>query len=343
MLSPLITISITILTIALLHYLFWPEKGFYFRWRRSKQLTERVQIEDVLKHMHNCEMVGDRPSIVSISGALQIAAKDAAELVTKIEAAELAIHEEGRLKLTPNGRQSALQLLRAHRLYERYLADTTGFSEEEWHRRADQFEHHLSSSETDELAARLGHPTHDPHGDPIPSASGDMIVPGGMALTSAKIDHPMRIVHIEDEPEEIYAQIVAEELHPGMVLRIAETSSQSIRFWSESDEHILAPVVAANIHVLPVPDKRTADRVSGVRLDTLEPGQMGEVITISPACRGLERRRLLDLGILPGTMIRSEFVSPSGDPVAYRIRDALIALRKQQAKNIRIRKLENTP
>ncbi|RME45954.1 MAG: ferrous iron transport protein A [Caldilineae bacterium] len=54
------------------------------------------------------------------------------------------------------------------------------------------------------------------------------------------------------------------------------------------------------------------------------------------ACRGAERRRLMDLGILPGTLIRAEMVSPSGDPTAYRIRGALIALRKEQADRIYI-------
>ena len=57
---------------------------------------------------------------------------------------------------------------------------------------------------------------------------------------------------------------------------------------------------------------------------------------LSPQCRGPERRRLMDLGILPGTVIQAELVSPSGDPTAYRIRDALIALRKEQADWVRV-------
>jgi DtxR family Mn-dependent transcriptional regulator len=335
--SPLITIPIILLVLVLLHYLFWPETGFFFRWRRARQLTEKAQVEDVLKQLYNREMDGERPSIQSISGALQIPAEKAIELVAKIEAAELAQREGDRLTLTPNGRQAALQLLRAHRLWERYLADATGYSEEEWHPQADRLEHLLSSEEADALSARLGNPTLDPHGDPIPSASGEVIAPAGMVLTSAKLDQPVRVVHIEDEPAPVYAQIVAEELHPGMILRLAESSPQAIRFWSDSGEHILAPIVAANIYVIPV---EIAEPLSGMRLDTLKLGQVGEVIEISPACRGMERRRLLDLGITPGTMITSEFISPSGDPVAYRIRDALIALRKQQAKNIRIQVLE---
>lgn len=77
-------------------------------------------------------------------------------------------------------------------------------------------------------------------------------------------------------------------------------------------------------------------------LADLQPGQKGRVITISPACRGLERRRFMDLGILPKTIIAAEMTSPSGDPTAYRIRGSLIALRREQASFIQIIALEDT-
>jgi DtxR family Mn-dependent transcriptional regulator len=64
------------------------------------------------------------------------------------------------------------------------------------------------------------------------------------------------------------------------------------------------------------------------------------VLDISPACRGSQRRRLLDLGIVRGTEVVPELVSAGGDPVAYRVRGALIALRREQAEWIRIEKLE---
>ena len=77
-------------------------------------------------------------------------------------------------------------------------------------------------------------------------------------------------------------------------------------------------------------------------LADLQPGQKGRVITISPACQGLERRRFMDLGILPNTIIAAEMTSPSGDPTAYRIRGSLIALRREQASFIQIIALEDT-
>jgi DtxR family Mn-dependent transcriptional regulator len=71
-------------------------------------------------------------------------------------------------------------------------------------------------------------------------------------------------------------------------------------------------------------------------LADLQPGQHGRVLGLTPACRGAERRRLLDLGFVPGTDVAVEMVSPGRDPTAYRVRGTLIALRREQAGLIRI-------
>jgi DtxR family Mn-dependent transcriptional regulator len=83
------------------------------------------------------------------------------------------------------------------------------------------------------------------------------------------------------------------------------------------------------------PKGQSADQPVRTLLD-LEPGRVGRVLDLSPACRGSQRRRLLDLGVVKGTEIVPELVSAGGDPVAYRIRGALIALRREQAEWIRI-------
>jgi DtxR family Mn-dependent transcriptional regulator len=221
------------------------------------------------------------------------------------------------------------------------LADETGYAREQWHDRAERAEHSLTPIDVDELAFELGNPTHDPHGDPIPTAEGTMVPHGGQALTAMPLDVPVRIVHLEDEPEAVYAQLVAEGLAPGMEARLLERSARRVRFWANGDEHILAPIVAANISVLPVPSIVLEADDAGDKMSSLQPGEQGEVIRISRASRGNERRRFLDLGILPGTIITAELRSPGGDPTAYRIRDALIALRREQADMITIRKVSS--
>ena len=71
-------------------------------------------------------------------------------------------------------------------------------------------------------------------------------------------------------------------------------------------------------------------------LRDLKLGQQGKVVNISAICQGAERRRFMDLGIVSGTVIEAEMTSPSGDPTAYKIRGALIALRREQAQLINI-------
>ena len=100
---------------------------------------------------------------------------------------------------------------------------------------------------------------------------------------------------------------------------------------------MLAPIVAANVSVVPLPGLEVLVEQSAVEhLSDLKPGEKAVVSGLSPTCRGTERRRFLDLGILPGTAVEAEMISPSGDPTAYRVRGALLALRREQAEYIRI-------
>jgi DtxR family transcriptional regulator, Mn-dependent transcriptional regulator len=321
--------------IILLALLFWPQRGLLSRLRRSRQYEQRIQIEDTLKHIHGCEMESQRATVESIAGVLQTSTNNVSDLLAKMETAGLLRYEEGQLKLTPKGERSALHILRAHRLWERYLADETGFEEAEWHDQAEKREHFLSAEEVDLLSEQLGHPTHDPHGDPIPDAMGEFVSHGGKPLPGFEPGQRLRIVHIEDEPSTIYAQLVAEGIYPGMQVQIIEKTHERIRFWAEADEHVLAPIVAHNISVIPEPEAISdGEGFPCKSLDCLDLGESGKVLGISPACRGAERRRLLDLGVLRGATVKAEYRSPSGDPTAYRIRDALIALRKEQAEYI---------
>jgi Fe2+ transport system protein FeoA len=78
-----------------------------------------------------------------------------------------------------------------------------------------------------------------------------------------------------------------------------------------------------------------------ITLRDLKPGQQAKVVNISQWCQGAERRRFMDLGIVPGTVIEAEMTSPSGDPTAYNIRGAIIALRREQAKLINMAQAPN--
>lgn len=335
--DPLLSLIIGAVFLGLTLLIVWPEKGLLARWQRMRRASLHVLTEDALKTLFKSERKGASASLQSIAGTLGIQVDRAAELLAEMEKSELVICQGDELHLTSAGRSTALHVVRAHRLLERYLADETGYEEAEWHDRAERFEHDLSPQELESLSARLGHPTHDPHGDPIPAADGSMVTHGGQPLTALPAGQTGRIVHIEDEPELIYAQLAAEGLYPGMEVNILEKNSQRVRFWANGDEHLLAPIVAANISVRPASAEQPQPQKAGQPLSALKPGEKGEVLVLTPRLRGAERRRMMDLGILPGTVITAEFVNPGGDPVAYRIRGALIALHKEQAELIRVK------
>lgn len=335
--NPLINLIITAVVIAIGLGLFWPDKGLFWRWQRARQMTRRVLIEDALKHIHDCEYHGRIPTIQSIAGALHSTPNQMADLVTEMQTHNLVTFEGDRLSLTAPGRDYALQIIRAHRLWERYLADKTGYTAADWHSQSERREHELTPAQANALAVELGHPRYDPHGDPIPSASGDLVVTEERStLLNFPLKQPAQIVHLEDEPETVYAQIIAEGLHLGMTVLVTEVSPQRVRFWADGDEHVLAPIVAANISVTPLPQEESLEPAAYETLNQLQLGQSAHVVNISHRCRGAERRRLMDLGILPGTLVKAEMLSPSGDPMAYRIRGALIGLRREQSALINI-------
>jgi DtxR family Mn-dependent transcriptional regulator len=275
---------------------------------------------------------------------LKVPVAQAAELMNWLLTRDLVRSEGQVFVLTPAGKEYALRVIRAHRLWEQYLAEETGYSEVEWHGQAEEKEHRLTPEEASALDRQLGHPLYDPHGDPIPDRSGEYKPHAGHPLTGMAEGRRLRIVHIEDEPETIYTQLVAEGLSPGMEIWLAEVTPQRVRFWEGDNEHLLAPLAAANISVLPVEvegdlgnDLETGGLdQGGMPLSGLKIGERGVVLSISARLRGVERRRMLDLGILPGTDIRAEMASPSGNPTAYRVRGALIALREEQARLITV-------
>ena len=336
--NALIALLINFLLIAFLVLLFFPHGGLIKRWLNLRQMSIRVLIEDALKHIYKAEAEQHPATVQSIAGALGINSNKIAVLAAVMEQEGYVAAEHGEVRLTSTGRSYALQVIRAHRLWERYLSEESGYDEVEWHEKAHQFEHSLSKEQIDTLAAKLGNPLYDPHGDPIPTADGQIKELGGNPLTDLEIGISARIVHLENEPQAVFAQLMAEGLYPGMLVRVLENTATRITFRSNGEEHHLAPIVAANIEVRPLPQEaaETPESSPYATLYHIPIGGKANISEISPRLRGAERRRFLDLGILPGTTVETEMISPSGETKAYRVRGALIALRKEQAEAIKV-------
>ena len=327
--------------LALAAAFFWPRRGLFALWREGRELAGRMKREDVLKHILKCEANQQLPTLESISGLLQVNVNRAAELLAQMERQGLVSYDEGTLRLRPTGRELALHVVRAHRLWELYLAEQTGVAEDDWHRQAERKEHLLSPRQAEALAARLGHPTRDPHGDEIPEPGAGLAPEDGQPLNAVPVNTCVLIVHIEDEPVAVYAQLAAQGLRAGMKTCVVEKSPHRIRFWADGNEHVLAPILANNIHVAALPENKPLDLFAEETLSSLKPGQRTTVRQLSPVCRGPERRRLLDLGFVPGTVVELALTSPLGDPKAFRVRGTLVALRRQQSNLVHISKVES--
>ncbi len=302
-------------------------------------MLTRIKIEDTLKHLHDCDYRGRAASLESISGALSCDLESSAELLELLQSKQLVKTDSPSIALTEKGREYAREVIRAHRLYETYLATKTGLAESEWHRQAEKMEHLLSDTQVDQIAHQLGYPRYDPHGDPIPTADGKLPPKSDRTLVGCGPNWEGRVTHLEDEPHSLYQELIDAGLAPGMRLKVLEPLKNKIRINLEGREISLSQSAAANLMVAPFVVGDSFD--AGIyRLSDLKLNQSASIAELSPACRGADRNRLLDLGLVPGTQVTLILTSPAGGPCAYRIRGASIALRREQADKILIRETE---
>jgi DtxR family Mn-dependent transcriptional regulator len=339
MVNPALALFVFALLVAVLALVLWPKRGAYARFAQMALLTERVRLEDALKHVYTWEQVGRVSTLESLAGRLEISRARAATLLQRLTELGLVRSDDEGPRLSEGGREEAVRLVRTHRLWERYLADRTGVPATEWHDEAERVEHNLSAEQTEALSARLGHPRWDPHGDPIPTLSGDMPPVEQLSLAGVPAGCSVEVVHLEDEPREIFDALLTQGLHLGGRLDVVARDERRVRVTTAGREWSVDLVAARNVTVRVLAEGERAGGPSE-NLADLAPGEVGRVLGLSPACRGQQRRRLLDLGVVNGTEITAEMVSATGDPVAYLIRGALIALRRGQAEWILIERVD---
>jgi Mn-dependent DtxR family transcriptional regulator/Fe2+ transport system protein FeoA len=308
-------------------------------WLRVRLTTRaRHRLEDALKHLFEQEYRGRHATLASLAGGLRISDAAAVEIVSRLQTQGLLIARGQEFGLTPKGERLALQIVRAHRLLERYLADEARLPLRRLHAEAEWREHTLSPADADRLSAALGHPAIDPHGDPIPTREGAVAPPDGTPATSWPANKLARIVHLEDEPEISYAQIVAEGLRVGQRVSIIESSPERIVMTDGENEFRLAPAVAANVFLALAPESAATADV--IHLSELPFEHQARIVGFEEACQGYSRRRLMDLGFTEGALIRPTLQTFTGDPRAYFIRSTLFALRGDQAAHILVKPID---
>lgn len=307
-------------------------------WRRVSQRAtrERRRVEDALKHLFDQEYRGRRATLASLKGVLRLPDRAVLGLVAHMQARGLLHARDQEFDLTPDGERLALQIVRAHRLLERYFADEARLPLGKVHDVAERREHALSADDVERLSADLGHPSYDPHGDPIPSREGAVPPASGIPVTSWPEESNGRIVHLEDEPPISFAQILAEGLRVGQTVRLIERTAHRVVLTDGENEFRLAPAVAANVFLAPATDLATSDGI--IRLSDLPDDTPADVVGLDDACQGFSRRRLMDLGFTEGARVSPVLNTFAGDPRAYEVRGTVVAVRRDQAAHVLVRR-----
>lgn len=150
-----------------------------------QQLRLRSEsVQNFLKSVYALQQEMDRVSTNALADVLGISAPSVTDMAQRLEEAGLLDYQKYRgVVLTDKGQQAALQIIRRHRLIELYLVERLGYALHEVHDEAENLEHAVSDRFVEAIAARLGHPDLDPHGDPIPAQDGTITHRNLIALT----------------------------------------------------------------------------------------------------------------------------------------------------------------
>ncbi|MAG17550.1 MAG: DtxR family transcriptional regulator [Phycisphaerae bacterium] len=151
-----------------------------------------------------------------LASAVGVTPGTATAMIKTMTESDLVVYEPRTgVRLSPEGESLALQVLRRHRLVELWLVEILGLDWSEVHEEAEVLEHAISDKVLARIDALLGHPTVDPHGDPIPTADGDVVARAHTSLPRCETDKPLRIVRIADQDPEFLTYADQNGLVPG--------------------------------------------------------------------------------------------------------------------------------
>jgi DtxR family Mn-dependent transcriptional regulator len=189
----------------------------------GKESVERRSsaVEDYLKAILKLEREGERATTNAIAERLGVSAPSVTAMAKKLAAEGLVERKPYRgVVLTLAGRRLALEVLRHHRLLETYLVEELGVPWDRVHAEAEVLEHVLSEGLEERIAAKLGEPTHDPHGDPIPAADGTLVEPPTVALAALGPGDRGRFVRVSDSDPRLLRELAGLGIRPGDELEV---------------------------------------------------------------------------------------------------------------------------
>jgi Fe2+ transport system protein FeoA/Mn-dependent DtxR family transcriptional regulator len=295
---------------------------------------QRVEMEHALKAAHGLQREGAAWRSVELARSLGLDDALASNIAQALIASGWAEENgSGGMRLTATGEARAVELIRAHRLWERYLVDREGMPLDAVHTEAHYREHETTPEELEELDAELGYPAWDPHGHAIPASGYRVPSPAGQSLLEVAIPGSrLRVVRLDDEPVALLTQLVALGLEPGAEIDVSTLQSKIL--WLEVAENVVPLSYDAATHVFVVPAP-----VRPVPMGELAVGSRAQVVELTG--RGNLQRRMLSMGFVPGAEVTVIREAPLGDPLQYRVKNANVALRRDEANTLLVRELRN--
>jgi DtxR family transcriptional regulator, Mn-dependent transcriptional regulator len=211
-------------------------------------------VEDYAKAIYALQVELDAPvTNNALADRLCVSAASASNMVKKLHGLGLVEHLPYRgVELTASGRRVALEVLRHHRLLELYLSESLGVPWDRVHDEAEVLEHHLSEELEELIANALGNPTHDPHGDPIPTRELEMIEEPACTLESLEPGVHGRFTRISDHDPEMLRYLADRGIAPGDDFEVVDKQPFGgplfVRFGGR-DVHVVGGLLAAAMRV----------------------------------------------------------------------------------------------
>lgn len=189
----------------------------YYFVMASNELMRSPAVEDYSKAIYSLQSRSDEPvSTTALAERLGITPGSVSAMLKKLDELGLITHVPYKgVRLTDDGRRLALEVIRHHRLIESFLADSLGMPWDQVHAEAEILEHVLSEDLERLIAAKLGHPTVDPHGDPIPSADLKLEERPTRSMESLQVGEQGVFVRVSDSDPQMLRYLTDCGISPG--------------------------------------------------------------------------------------------------------------------------------